>query len=382
MRLLASSVFVTLALGICANAFAGPSVFILNHAPCSTLLSSARTVPSGTEVALFDDDFKGIHQLDEKTLAKGYPKVDQVFNFRTNPEKSTAGFAQPSENGIKSVLKTFDAGPEGAKEVLFFDLREEPVLFIDGKTYDFRAFNHPSLNLFLTGISPEKLDLLEQSMKAQLLETASKNGGKILIRRETGPALELSVDATAVKTTKETFEKITAEGYRVKFERVPITDQNSPELSDVESILNSIAAHPESARTFHCHFGFGRTTTGMVISALHDHAADFALSSVVTDEMRSVRAIPKIKAFAKALGFTEHDFQVLDAATTSSGFPLDMPVDLLEKQKAHNSKYPAALKRYLTLMATAKYLEKPRALPFRQWIRVQPEAARLLILSK
>ena len=379
MRVLATLTSFALVLGFCANALAGPSVFKLVHSPCSTLLNSSRTVPSGTEVALVDDDFKGIHDLDAKTLAKGYPKLDQVFNFRTNPEKTTAGFAQPSENGIISVLKSFNAGPQGSKDVLFFDLREEPVLFVDGKPYDFRSFSHPSLNLFLTGISPEKLDLLEQSMKSQILEAASRNGGKIIIRHEVGPAVELEVDEFSLKTTHETFEKITAEGYRVKFERVPITDQNSPELSDVESILNAIEAHPQSARTFHCHFGFGRTTTGLVISALHDHAVDLVATPAITDE---IRAIPKIKAFANALGFTDHDFQALDAATTSAGFPLDLRADLLEKRSTHSSKYPGVLKRYLTLMATAKYLEKPRTLRFTQWIHSQSDVAKLLILSK
>ena len=72
-----------------------------------------------------------------------------------------------------------------------------------------------------------------------------------------------------VQTPREVYEALAAQGYRVQYHRVPITDGSSPRESIFDqfyqAILHTRRADPV---VFNCQMGAGRTTTGMVIACL------------------------------------------------------------------------------------------------------------------
>lgn len=69
----------------------------------------------------------------------------------------------------------------------------------------------------------------------------------------------------SVKTPLEVYEKLQEEGYLVDYERVPITDEKSPEEQDFDILVDKISqVDVDTEIIFNCQMGRGRTTTGMV----------------------------------------------------------------------------------------------------------------------
>lgn len=370
--------------------FAGaePTLFHLDKLPCSQRLCRGESVKKGATTILALDEIPPMHARDEKTVAKGYAKLEEVFNFRYSKDRTAAGFAQPSKNGIRNILKFLGSDKGGEGKTLYFDLREEPVIFINGKSYGFRELDKQNKNLFITGITPGQLDELENSMKEQILRRAKEGGGKIAVRKDAGAdqALveEIAINEKNVRTTNETFADIVAEGYPVRFYRIPITDEHAPEVSDVNSIVKVLDENKGARnRTFHCHLGHGRTTTGLTIASIIKEAP---LTQTVIDRSNdagAIRKIPAVEKMAKLLRFTEPDYALLDAATNENNISIDVRADVLVKMaNGSPEQFQNTLKRYLTLMALTKYARSPErasGMDFARWLSTKPESARRLM---
>jgi Inositol hexakisphosphate len=75
---------------------------------------------------------------------------------------------------------------------------------------------------------------------------------------------------SAVHTTKELINSLT-EKYkcRVKYARVPITPESTPEVRDFDDMVKLVANVPPSTHiVFSCQMGRGRSTTGMLVASL------------------------------------------------------------------------------------------------------------------
>jgi hypothetical protein len=65
------------------------------------------------------------------------------------------------------------------------------------------------------------------------------------------------------------YEGLQAEGYRVTYVRIPLTDGACPLPRDFDTFYSAAAAAgPSDALIYTCQLGGGRTTTGMVIGSL------------------------------------------------------------------------------------------------------------------
>ncbi len=76
-------------------------------------------------------------------------------NFRAITHLPLAGTAQPNVTGIKHILD--DMCVQGGR-VLWINLREEPVIFIQQEPFLLRDYAHPfrCLPEFHTGMTPER----------------------------------------------------------------------------------------------------------------------------------------------------------------------------------------------------------------------------------
>lgn len=61
------------------------------------------------------------------------------------------GVAIPTVTGVRAVLDTLGAAA-GARKVLWHNMREEPVIYINGRPYVVREADQPFCNLEYTGI--------------------------------------------------------------------------------------------------------------------------------------------------------------------------------------------------------------------------------------
>jgi predicted protein tyrosine phosphatase len=237
------------------------SVFISNR--------SGNVLTSGT--LLKADHFPGCHNNSLPFSINGEPNFRQV-----SPNIHVYGVAIPTEDGIKNVLHHLNTGPTGVNNVVWINLREEPVIYVNGRTYVVRCASAPFDNLTHTGITVSRVEEMELRLKEDIRKELMipEHHNKVLLHDEAGRQLVAKFEEvldcdTNVMTPKEHYASLTEAGYRVKYHRLAITDEQAPkmtEFDDLFAVLKTLS--PETHVIFNCHVGRGRTTTGTVIATM------------------------------------------------------------------------------------------------------------------
>ena len=99
----------------------------------------------------------------------------------------------PTKEAIKDVLFKVGAVPGGKKTLQWTSLREEPVIYINGKPYVLRLFQDPMKNLEATGIARERVELMEERMKQDVLAELIRYNGRFLLHDEEGDMNNYSI---------------------------------------------------------------------------------------------------------------------------------------------------------------------------------------------
>ncbi|EDO39736.1 predicted protein, partial [Nematostella vectensis] len=228
---------------------------------------------------LIKDQFKGIDRLD--TLKKyGAP------NFRkASGSYPVYGMGQPSRDGLAVVIEELIC--RGHKEIVSFNLREEPVIFLslnhDYIPYSPRDPNSLKGNIANYGVKPEELAETEIKIREEIIKLSIEEGGKFYFYHDVD---NFDNEPHSYNISYEEHVCVMDEIYSrqifltpfLRYSRVPITATNAPEEQDFDQFINAIkdipqvidvnSAAPLPALIFNCHVGQGRTTTGMVIGCL------------------------------------------------------------------------------------------------------------------
>ncbi|MBI3928792.1 MAG: hypothetical protein HY319_24845 [Armatimonadetes bacterium] len=218
------------------------------------------------------DQYPGLHQkrLQDGRTRDPQPLLNGAPNYRQRGE-GIHGVAQPTVEGIRNVLEEAGAAPGGPKEAVWTNLREEPVVYVNGVPFNLRQLDRPMNNLEAPGRRPEEVAELEKKLQAEMLQEASRNGGYLILHDELpgGKLAERRVKVESVQTVDEVFEGLQKEGFRVRHQRIPVTDTKKPEDQDLDRLVESLKdVDPDAALIFNCHAGQGRTTTAMVVASL------------------------------------------------------------------------------------------------------------------
>ncbi|XP_037496180.1 paladin isoform X2 [Jatropha curcas] len=374
---------------------------------------------------------RGGSVLGKKTILKGdhfpgcqnkrlTPQIDGAPNYRQADSLPVHGVAIPTTEGIRNVLKHIGAQKDGRRaQVLWFNLREEPVVYINGRPFVLRDVERPFSNLEYTGINRSRVEQMEARLKEDILIEASRYGNKILVTDELPDGQMVDqwepVSRDSVKTPLEANEELQLEGYLFDYERVPITDEKSPEEQDFDTLVDRIyGANLNTEIVFNCQMGRGRTTTGMVIATLvylnrigasgiprnNSIGRVFDAGSTVADNLpNSEEAIrrgeyPVIRSLTRVLeGGVEGKRQVdkvidkcasmqnlREAIASYRNSILRQPDEM--KREASLSFFVEYLERYYFLICFAVYIHSERdALrsssfvhsSFADWMRARPE---------
>eukprot|EP00796_Vickermania_ingenoplastis_P009749 gene9749-6837_t len=218
----------------------------------------------------------GVHNILSLLGASDEPL--KTYPGQSNDKELFLGFAAP---------RLFDPNfkPEELQRPLrgscvWINLREEPILYVGDRPFVFRDLAAPYVNVELTGIETTKIEHVENQLKLDVLNEADEYNGKFLVHDEAQPGELVGIweDASedTVKTTREVYTEVCDKGYRCTMLRLPVTDEQSPEIRDFDLLVNAllprIAQHMDRRETlsfvFNCQMGRGRTTTGMVICCL------------------------------------------------------------------------------------------------------------------
>lgn len=211
------------------------------HSDDKTHVNRRRGTVLSANTILKSDAFAGPEQ---RVLPE---KIEGAVNFRraplyidnqdaTDEDSATLyGVGMPTTDGLRKALTRMDAGPDGVRTIHWTSLREEPVIFVDKRPFVLRLLDAPFENIITTGVRGETVERMEEALKKDVIAEAKANNGQILLHdeivHEKGFELApewLSIEEADVLTTKELFASVQKEGFKVDYQRVPVTDEQAP----------------------------------------------------------------------------------------------------------------------------------------------------------
>jgi hypothetical protein len=111
--------------------------------------------------------------------------------------------------------------------------------------------------LFFQGIDRERVEKMEARLKEDILREAKQYSSAIMVIHETDDGHIFDawehVTSDVVQTPLEVFRGLEADGFPIKYARVPITDGKAPKRSDFDTLAINIASAPkDTAFVFNC----------------------------------------------------------------------------------------------------------------------------------
>ncbi|KAG1726694.1 inositol hexakisphosphate-domain-containing protein [Suillus paluster] len=202
-------------------------------------------------------------------------------NFRASRPGNTNvfGVAQPRTQGLRAILSVLRCRPgtTSPSHVVWFSTREEPIVYISGRPFVLRDSAEPRSPLSLSDRA-ENLEAIEERLKNDILQESAKYGGLILTHNElpaeSGAGAILPtwthVDNVNVRTSRELWEQMRADGWNVEYHRIPISPDRPIEDNYLDAYLRVIKnTDPvRSALVFSCGMGAVRTTFAMVAAVI------------------------------------------------------------------------------------------------------------------
>lgn len=136
---------------------------------------------------------------------EGELKLFGAPNFRST-NLNIFGAAQPSSAGLSTILRVLGCAPcdhtanfheslleaddfkhVASKRTIWFSTREEPIIYVNDTPFVLRDLSSPFVNIkSYTGITAQRLEAVENRLKADILAEAKRNHGLILVHDEQG----------------------------------------------------------------------------------------------------------------------------------------------------------------------------------------------------
>lgn len=243
--------------------------------------SHATDAVSATGGELLKDGVTGIkedHFPDRIQYTKGglYPENNKEAhadapNYRKMGNRRIHGVGQPTEKGFRDVLNHL-RGKD--KPVVWTNTRAEAVIYINGKPHNLRELASSENLVLREGATGEEVEALENELKRRIIERGSIRIAKEVPGQREPIYEDTPVNADNVKTTKDVVDDLRAEGYKIEYKRIPLADEKPPTPAQMDEIrrwtkeTQDKYPNEELDYVFNCHQGRGRTTTGMVASAI------------------------------------------------------------------------------------------------------------------
>ncbi len=243
--------------------------------------SHATDVVSATGGELLKDGVTGIkedHFPGRIQYTKGglYPESNKEAhvdapNYRKMDNKPVHGVGQPTEKGFRDVLNHLKGKD---KPVVWTNTRAEAVIYINGKPHNLRELASSENLVLKEGATGAEVEALENELKKRIIDRGTLKIAKEIPGQREPIYEDTPVNASNVKTTKDVIDDLKAEGYKVEYKRIPLVDEKAPTPAQMDELRQwtneNQAKYPKEKLdyVFNCHQGRGRTTTGMVTSAI------------------------------------------------------------------------------------------------------------------
>ena len=193
--------------------------------------------------------------------------IDGASEFRRVGKTHIYGVAQPTAVGIRDVFRKLLTDKN--KKILWINLREEPIIYIDGIPYVLRDLHFSLRNLrTYKGITSERLEQLEKRLQEDIIREikneVNTNEGRILLHGENSkgsiesrwievyPSDVLTVQEVMRDEEEKVYQELINESGNnhtnaqqgvnkfLNYHRVPITAERPPECNDFDDLRRYI----------------------------------------------------------------------------------------------------------------------------------------------
>lgn len=187
-----------------------------------------------------------------------------------SPPPSTRPSATPP------LVTSEPAAPEDKRKTVWVCTREEPILYIGARPFVLREQSSPTVTFSLSSRA-EALEAIEERLKQDVLRESARFGGLVMVHEEEGkgdePKLKptwIAVDVDTVKTVREVFDDLQAQGWNCDYHRVPVS-QDQPIENNYLDAYTRILRTLDPTKTCvvaNCGAGVTRTTFAMVAAQI------------------------------------------------------------------------------------------------------------------
>ncbi|KAG2199112.1 hypothetical protein INT46_010520 [Mucor plumbeus] len=354
--------------------------------------------------------------------------VEGGSNFRRIKHTHVYGIAQPTVDGLRTVIRRLLTDQPKNDKIQWINLREEPIIYINGIPYVLRDryFTLRNIKVY-KGITGERLEQLEERLKQDVIREVLNYDGRILLHGEDKDGNVLAaweeVNTNDIMTVREVMTSVAVEIAEeldsdtsssdssatkvalrhedvLDYCRVPVTAEKAPEWCDFDEIRNLITSTDlsKTALIMNCQVGLGRSTLGTVIATLitrwikpshikeendHRHKCQYLNYQIVNSLLRVIKNGLEIKHTVDNVIDKCGAFLNLREMIESEHIKSEHEDDEAKK-KAHIKRAIASLQRYFVLLCFEAYLDStsPESLnsteTFESWITRRPEIGTLL----
>merc|ERR1712045_222549 len=224
------------------------------------LANMADSAPEIWKASAMADHFEKIQKL--KDPVAGVP------NFRRVPGYKVYCCGQPTVAGIEATLEkvTGTVYPKDGK-IIWFNLRQEPSIYVNGAPYCARPANKIGEYAELGAVKSEMLAEDEPEFMKVCDSRAKENGGKLKVIDVSKKESEIEVAdmktlGAVMEAAKEKFPGLT-------YIRVPVCNSAAPNEVDFDTICQAlVGSNINTPVIVNDQVGLSRATTGCTISCL------------------------------------------------------------------------------------------------------------------
>lgn len=188
------------------------------------------------------------------------------------------GTGQPTFGSFEQELEHLFKN-EAAKKVKWTSMRQEPVVYVNGRSFTPREATRMNENMEFPGITGPEVDALQDAFVDVVRKRAEAEGNQVHYFRDTYAEhpddrknIEYIVPLEgdhALDTVSGIYEQLREKGSVLEDARLPIVDEKAPAERDFDALVGFLKDEAkDTACVFNCQMGKGRTTTGMILSCL------------------------------------------------------------------------------------------------------------------
>ena len=222
--------------------------------------------PAEPRNVLMTDEFPGITKLDD-----GLWKSDGAPNWRRVPGFPIYATSQPKKEDVDKCVEQAVKKYDEQKSVLWVNLRQEPVLYVNGAPYSIRRSDDLAGHIVLN--EAFEMNNMENAMASELKKAGEFNfykdqSGEKAVEKPPPPVAEKG-RPDSVNTLNEVFSAASKKQPKLEYKRIPLNLNSSAREETVDQLVRLLKGHGSAVPIiFNCQGGFTRSSAAAVMAGI------------------------------------------------------------------------------------------------------------------